>query len=85
MGYVIAFDLLQMYTKVFVSFCNNFFCFRGHAILYIQEVTKVKKGFYTICVGFDYTHLSSLTPSHIVTTKHMPTTIKPMLIEIRPI
>jgi len=25
MGYVIAIDLLQMYTKVFVSFCNNFF------------------------------------------------------------
>lgn len=37
----IAFDLLQMYIKVFVSFCNNFFRFQGHAILYIQEVTKV--------------------------------------------
>jgi hypothetical protein len=56
MGYVIEFDLLQMYTKVFVSFCNNFFAFKAMQFFPSKKLQRKRKGFYPIYVGFDFTY-----------------------------
>jgi len=40
MAYVIAFDLLQMYAKVFVSFCNNFFAMQFFTSLQLTSCNR---------------------------------------------